>query len=138
MKYLYLLIVAIAFASADGFSQNYRYSYDASGNRVKRQQIDVVKNATIPPEKQNETLTRLGDTQVFPNPVKDFLFINMAEPLIQNANILLYDVNGRIVARQTVTQVNNELDLSAYPPGTYILSIRAGNDEQKAWKIIKK
>jgi hypothetical protein len=77
---------------------------------------------------------RLGKWQyaVTPNPANDriSLNLNLSSPN-QSVNAMLLDLNGRIVASQTVTHFQNgqiHFDSRGLPSGHYGLLIRAGKD----------
>lgn len=68
---------------------------------------------------------------VYPNPVKDILHFNTAENVMK---IIVYDVAGRIVSSNAVTE--NKVDLSALKKGNYILKIYTENGFMST-KLIK-
>ncbi len=59
----------------------------------------------------------------FPNPATDFMTIRFARELSQDARIDLFDLNGRLVESQEVSQnsLSAEVDLSELQPGEYVL-----------------
>ncbi|NRB63004.1 MAG: T9SS type A sorting domain-containing protein [Saprospiraceae bacterium] len=67
---------------------------------------------------------------VYPNPVKDILYLNTEHPI---EHIQLYDIMGRCIA--TKYHVNT-LDLNALPQGTYLLKVKTG-DRSLIEQIIK-
>jgi hypothetical protein len=131
----------LLFAAFDGIAQTYEFTYDASGNRIKRQVIVLTKKAIIPHDtlklKLDENLVRLDDARIYPNPTKGLLQIELPASIVNDAILLLYDSNGKMIVQQTAVEAKNELNLLQFPTGTYILSIRVGQSGRKEWKIIK-
>ncbi len=76
----------------------------------------------------------------WPNPVKDFIRIELNLPAQQNVQLVLADINGRILYNVTklYTQGNSNesLPVNNLLPGMYLLNAK-GNGWQKTIKIIK-
>ena len=74
-------------------------------------------------------------TKVYPNPTRNFLIVELEENV--NADILVYDVNGKIVIKD---KLNNEqqkqLDFSFLRQGNYLLHINIA-DNQSVYQINK-
>jgi hypothetical protein len=64
-------------------------------------------------------LKSINNISVYPNPATDIVNIINAE----NSNIQLYDVYGKLVASDNVSNNNYSLNVSEYAIGTYILKI---------------
>lgn len=75
-----------------------------------------------------ETTTGLA---LFPNPAGDCVFLTGSETL--NAAVRLYDVTGK---QYHTTVTGSRIDLSAVPPGCYLLLVQQGN-EVKTSRIIR-
>lgn len=72
---------------------------------------------------------QLSDLKIFPNPVKNKLFIISSE---SNLEVSITDINGRII--NSINKLaSNEIDVSALKPGMYFLNIQsaAGNITKK-------
>lgn len=147
MKPLYilaLLLFAVLFSVIAHAQTNYGFTYDASGNRLTRAVI-LLKSATIPNdslvakelEKPLDDKIGLQKTRIYPNPTKGLLRIDLPALTGQEPIIRLHDSNGRLILQQPAVELNNELNLSAYPSGIYIMSIQIGQNDRKEWKIIK-
>jgi hypothetical protein len=67
---------------------------------------------------------------IYPNPVKDFLFIKTSE----NFNAILYDANGKAVRRFNALEL--PLDISDLKPDLYFLMIE-NNTHPEIYKVIK-
>jgi hypothetical protein len=146
MKTLYLLaclLVAVLFSASAHAQTNFGFTYDASGNRITRAVI-LLKSATIPSdtlqakkaEKILEDQIGLQKTRIFPNPTKGLLRIDFPALSDQDATVHVYDQSGKLIVHKPVVSSGNEVDLSAYPTGFYIMVIHIGH-EKKEWKIIK-
>jgi hypothetical protein len=73
---------------------------------------------------------------IYPNPAKNIVNINLTG-LKGKSEVSMYDVNGRVVLRREVTSVKSQLDISALPPGIYMMRITNGVKEVSMTKIIK-
>lgn len=73
----------------------------------------------------------IKDLRVFPNPVKDILFINFYSQSAEETSIIFYDIMGTGVSTiKTNTRKGlNEIKLSLqdFKPGVYIVDIRLGD-----------
>lgn len=141
---LALLLLSVLFSATANAQLNYGFTYDSRGNRVTRALI-VLKSGAIPTdtlqakkiEKPLDDLVGLQKTRIYPNPTKGLLRIDMPALTEQEAIISLHDSNGRLIIQQPAVELNNELNLSTYPSGIYIMSIQIGRNDRKEWKIIK-
>lgn len=146
MKTIYLLVcllVAVLFSEIAHAQTTFKFTYDASGNRVNRAVI-VLKSATLTPdsleakqtEKPLDDLVGLQKTRIYPNPTKGLIRIDLPDLTDQQAMIIVFDLSGRQIIQKPALSSGNEVDLSSHPSGAYILIIRIGQ-EKKEWKIIK-
>ncbi len=65
---------------------------------------------------------------VFPNPADDFVLIKTGIGRLENAELLLYDINGNIIYQEMMPSIEMNLDVSNYAEGMYMLQIK---DAQK-------
>lgn len=121
------------------------YKYDDNGNRKSRSVIVLAnKSATINVDslqvkqdvKPLDDKVGLQRTRIYPNPTKGMLRIDFPELTDQQPIIKAYDQSGKLIIHKTALSTGNEIDLSAYPPGFYMMVIQIGQ-EKKDWKIIK-
>ncbi len=75
---------------------------------------------------------------LYPNPVKDFLFIDFNKENYQNSNYILFDSQGKLIKKGNLNQQKSELDFSLLPTSVYIIQIFQNNQNIKTFKIIKK
>jgi hypothetical protein len=73
--------------------------------------------------------------RVYPNPVKDILYISAIKEDVKLISLKLYDIRGVEIYRSTETG-DCKLDFSGYKSGIYILKIKSGSDFG-TFKIIK-
>jgi hypothetical protein len=74
----------------------------------------------------------------YPNPTAGSLIVKINGLKINKLSYTLYDVNGRIISKQTIRSSETVLQLDPLPPATYVLSIVQGKKDVKTVKIIKK
>jgi hypothetical protein len=146
MKRLYILaFLLMALVPFVGSAQyDFGFTYDSSGNRHMRSVIPL-KNAVIPPDslhanrivKAIEDQIGLQKALIYPNPTKGLLRIQLPCLAEQEATISVFDLNGKLMIQKTAVESNNEVNLSSYPSGFYIMTILVGKENRKEWKIIK-
>ena len=74
---------------------------------------------------------RFSETSLYPNPVKDFVFLESTTPI---NNYKLYSITGQLIRNGAL--LNNSLDLSNLSPGIYTLNLY-NNKKIEVKKIIK-
>ncbi|MAZ28774.1 MAG: hypothetical protein CL868_17070 [Cytophagaceae bacterium] len=77
----------------------------------------------------------LNGIAVFPNPVKDVLFLKFQG--INNLSAQVIDINGRTLLRKDLNDNQDQLDLSNLSSGYYFIRVNAEQGTQKTFKIIK-
>jgi len=129
------------------------FTYDNAGNRITRtsglisipvpkgEEDDEInpKSGELPNE--NETLEnslQKLEIQVYPNPVKDELMIDIWNGVEkENYRLNLFDMTGKLVFEQIIESNGRQVvDFNSYKSGTYLLVINAGK-EKFQFKIIK-
>ncbi|MEI6765703.1 MAG: T9SS type A sorting domain-containing protein [Bacteroidota bacterium] len=123
------------------------FSYDASGNRISRQII------IMPPLKSLADTAQGGaqnyadinyndqlaghDIVIYPNPVEGWLNIKISNySPAPESEILLYDLEGRLLITTGCNSEYTRMDLSALPAANYLMNIKLGNEISR-WKIVK-
>lgn len=92
-------------------------------------------NLTTPPNctfLNNESFT-FENVNIYPNPIKNYVSIELKSKIENNASIKLIDINGRIVINENLTSNIKNIDLSKINSGIYILEIENGKE-----KLVKK
>jgi hypothetical protein len=72
---------------------------------------------------------------VFPNPANKSVTVSLNE-LKGTADLLLYDIYGKLLSKQRTSQLYSQVDISSLPSGTYIIRIR-NNGKETNLKIVK-
>ena len=136
-----LLLAALSIGKSGVAQTTVEFTYDNSGNRINRQVI-VLKSARIASAGEDnqeqevfEAMLDEREVQIYPNPTKGLLTIELGNLQQQDASIRVYSSGGQLTVQKPVTSYN-QVNLSGCPPGFYILAISSGQ-EKKEWKIIK-
>ncbi len=61
--------------------------------------------------------------QIFPNPVKDVLYLKLQQN--SNTEALIYNMQGSLLVKQQIHNLLSEIDIHHLNPGIYILTIGA-------------
>lgn len=86
------------------------------------------------PEIITATEKEIVDVQIFPNPIQDFLTIEINKP--GPAEIILFDLQGKRI-QQNNFEGTTVLELSKLPNGFYICEVRRNNLVVRKTKVIK-
>jgi hypothetical protein len=91
---------------------------------------------------EDENLFAEGGFQIYPNPVKNHLFIEWSEQLKNNpVEVVVSDMTGKVICRETgiepIFSPKTRIDLSGMVPGMYLVSIREGMEVFSTSKIVK-
>jgi hypothetical protein len=78
-----------------------------------------------------------NEVMVYPNPVTDLLNINVANPDGKPITCILFDGNGKMMYTGKLASGTNTVDMSKFPKGIYLLSLKNTDSEIKNMKIIK-
>ena len=75
-------------------------------------------------------IERMASLSLFPNPAQDFLFIEMENSIIYNAQIIIYDNMGREISgiNKNITGNRIEMDVSNLNSGIYLITIITDNE----------
>ncbi|HJF43245.1 T9SS type A sorting domain-containing protein [Coprobacter fastidiosus] len=141
MKKLYSLCLVCCFAGILQAQTKIRYSYDASGNRVKREIVlsRVQNRALADPENEKPLSEKFAGQTVrfYPNPTKGQITIAISgntENL--SGDMKIFTMNGKCIATRKIVSSKVSFDLSDQPAGNYILKMTLSG-KSATWKIIK-
>lgn len=81
--------------------------------------------------------TLLLEATTFPNPTKDDVVLSIKNSNLDALSYYLFDVNGRQLTEQKVTDSNSLIQLQSYSSGIYILKVMHNKLPLKIFKIIK-
>lgn len=87
-----------------------------------------------------EDFTLEVQTTVYPNPVTDYLNLSFNEMVGEDFEIMLYDINGKLILQKELlsTSENETLSFTSYSSGMYVLNIiQSATNKSKSIKIIK-
>ncbi|MGG5207788.1 T9SS type A sorting domain-containing protein [Chryseobacterium sp. MIQD13] len=76
------------------------------------------------------------DLQIYPNPVKDILRFKFGNNL-KSESIEIVDMSGRLITSISNNKNVNEVNMSSYAKGSYVLRVKASDDKVYIQKIIK-
>jgi hypothetical protein len=140
-----LFLTVFVLISLCTFGQAYSYTYDNAGNRITRKLyvVTVIGSKEIVAitkdivSSDNTVQSNLSDIiSLYPNPVSTELHIDAQLAENKNMRLELFDINGKILVKETIVPPNHVLNLENYANGTYVLRIFIGGDF-KTYKIIK-
>lgn len=140
MKKVLLLLLILQVQSA--FSQEAHFTYDAAGNRIRREFISYYRNQ--PSRRQagsrnsNNLLTDKL-VRIYPNPTDGLLKIEMMEYDSSTPYVIkLLTSSGQQMISRTCSSATTQIDISQRPTGIYFLQIMTSDGAKKTWKIVKK
>ncbi|HSH53211.1 MAG TPA: T9SS type A sorting domain-containing protein [Bacteroidales bacterium] len=88
----------------------------------------------------HEMLDIAGKISVYPNPVKENIYIVLDTENLQNALVsyTIINVSGQVKLEGKNLTETNVINIQQLPPGLYILNILSGKKITQSFKIIKK
>lgn len=133
-----LLFTLCASALADRVT----YSYDASGNRTDSQREIVftrgASNSKSAQSKKYLDSLSLARIAIYPNPTEGDLRIDITGiEDFTDTELTVRSLNGSVLEHIQPLDVTNEMDLTNYADGIYLVIIKL-KDQSTTWKIIKK
>ena len=75
---------------------------------------------------------------VYPNPATSYLHLKVDNENFKDIDYVLYDINGKLVKNQKLSDNETTIDMSDLVHGTYLLRVSKKNKEVNTFKIIKK
>jgi DNA-binding beta-propeller fold protein YncE len=105
----------------------YSSGFDTIGSTLKytflSNSVTILKINTTNSTSINTIKKKTNQLSVYPNPAKNFVYINSENS--GNTYIQVQDIAGQIVIKKQI--VKGKVDISALPPGIYILTAQLGN-----------
>lgn len=109
------------------------FTYDANGNRVSRS----IVFKRIDNDGKNLTANQPLPYDLFPNPTSGQFTLALREyKSEEKLHAVLFTMNGVAIEEKEVHGSQTTFDLSAHPPGIYLLEVD-GPDGHQSWKVIK-
>lgn len=78
------------------------------------------------------------ELSVYPNPTTDFIYLIVKESSYESLQYQLFDLNGRLIENNKVSNSSTIIQMYKYPSAVYLLKVIDNNKEVKTFKIIKK
>lgn len=73
----------------------------------------------------------------YPNPTADYLTLEVKELDYESLNFQLFDIQGKLLQTQKITNNQTNIVMSTLPVSTYFIKVNQGNKEVKTFKVIK-
>lgn len=90
----------------------------------------TLNNIGLAEETQAEVLS------VYPNPAKDKIFVNYEGGEFSNLVLEMSDLQGKILLKKEINTSQTSLDLSNYPKGTYIVTMKNDDANFSVRKVV--
>jgi hypothetical protein len=75
--------------------------------------------------------------QTYPNPTTANVVLALTNVELTDLSYVLYDLNGRTIAKALVNQSQTPIEMQSLAAGVYLLKVNQNNAELKTFKIIK-
>jgi len=73
----------------------------------------------------------------YPNPVSEYLILNIPIDIEGGYEYSLFDMNGRIISQEVLSSSETEIDMTGLKPAPYFIKVSTGTSELKTFRIIK-
>jgi hypothetical protein len=127
-------------------AQHHSYSYDASGNRIKREYevLSLPGGSRLAAPSDSMKATPQAVVKAYPNPFTDQLTIELSSENDSEVieRMQLFDMKGRIITDLTLNQKQKTLDTDNLANGKYIIKLyrrkeNNGSLEPEQYLLIK-
>jgi len=78
------------------------------------------------------------DILLYPNPFKDFIFLDFTTNEYRNSDYQLFDSSGKVLKEDKIKESKSEFNFSDLPSAMYIIRVNQNGKNIKTFKIIKK
>lgn len=87
-----------------------------------------------------EVIVPTTEILVYPNPTTDYVNLKMTGTELESAqrSYKLYDIQGRVLRQNTITDTETQVSLSNLSTSIYLLTVYVDNKLLKTFKILKK
>lgn len=129
--------------NATGSNGSVSYSVGQVAYLVKGSSNQILEGVQQPYEitivlATGETTDTQKDILLYPNPFKDFLYLDFTTNDYRNAEYQLFDSQGKLIKTDKISESKSEFNFSALPSAMYIFRINKKGENIKTFKIIKK
>lgn len=140
-KLILAIIIFFGFLLSTVHAQDIKYTYDAAGNRVKKEFIipNAPGNTSL---SNNRRFTDKVDSvaiKIYPNPTQGIVnlhFDNTNSQGYSSTSIRVIDISGSVLYEKREVRQNIKIDLGNFSNGIYILQLQS-NETISNWRIIK-
>jgi hypothetical protein len=110
----------------------YSFKSSSSGSETQGvQQSFTISSVGV----DNHTSVSVG---VYPNPTSNYLQIDFGHEKFDGQHFVITDLNGKIVAKNNIINTKTNVDMAAYAPATYFLTIYSETNQiVTVFKILK-
>jgi hypothetical protein len=74
---------------------------------------------------------------VYPNPTDYFVNIDLSKLPAENYKMEIFDISSKLILQKNSSQIIERIDMSTFPGGTYIISVK-GKNSLANFKIVKR
>ena len=78
------------------------------------------------------------ECSAYPNPITDFLTLQIGGSLPLQISFSLFDMEGRLIKNKIISDNNTKIQMSDLVSATYFLHVSTNDRKIKAFKIVKK
>ena len=83
----------------------------------------------------NETTPK--QITLYPNPATNTLTLNLSQlQKLQNASLSIYDIQGKQLLQQNITDTQTQIDISSFAKGIYIVKLQTDKETLQS-KFVK-
>lgn len=111
------------------------YLYKGAGSQILEGVQQAYEITTL---SASETVSKQEGILLYPNPVRDYLYIDFTSAPYKGSEYQLFDAQGKLIKKDVISQSKSDLDLSSLPSAVYILRINQNGENLKTFKVIKK
>ncbi|WP_172281931.1 T9SS type A sorting domain-containing protein [Chryseobacterium sp. Chry.R1] len=86
----------------------------------------------------HETSSAEDGILLYPNPFRDYLYLDFTVNSYKNSDYQLFDAQGKLIRSEKIMQTKSEFNFSSLPSAMYIIRINQDGKNIKTFKIIKK
>ncbi|MEY8758354.1 T9SS type A sorting domain-containing protein [Chryseobacterium tongliaoense] len=111
------------------------YLYKGTNSQVMEGVQQAYEISTL---STDETTVTEDGIFLYPNPFKDYLYLDFTVNNYKNSEYQLFDAQGKLIKKDKITQSKSEFNFSSLPSAMYIIRINQEGKNIKTFKIIKK